>query len=58
VPFLGYIPLLGLLFSSEKETKISTDVVIFIEPVILGEAGKNLPEADGKLMDKAKEGIK
>jgi type IV pilus assembly protein PilQ len=35
VPILGDIPLLGLLFKSTKSTKVKTELIIFITPVIL-----------------------
>ncbi|MCK4905817.1 hypothetical protein KAS42_06240 [bacterium] len=37
VPFLGNIPLLGLLFRSTEETEERTDLVVFISPIILTE---------------------
>lgn len=35
VPILGDIPLLGLLFKSTKSTKVKTELIVFITPVIL-----------------------
>ncbi len=35
VPFLGDIPLLGLLFRSERKTKVKTNLMIFITPHIV-----------------------
>lgn len=37
VPILGDIPLLGLLFRSTKTTKVKTELIVFITPVILEE---------------------
>jgi len=37
VPFLGSIPLLGLLFRSTDESEERTDLVVFISPIILTE---------------------
>ncbi len=37
VPFLGDIPLLGLLFRSTDEAETRTDLVVFISPIILTE---------------------
>jgi type IV pilus assembly protein PilQ len=37
VPFLGNIPLLGLLFRSTDDTENRTDLVVFISPIILTE---------------------
>lgn len=37
VPFLGNIPLLGLLFRSTDDTEARTDLVVFISPIILTE---------------------
>ncbi|MEE9257550.1 MAG: type II secretion system secretin GspD [bacterium] len=35
VPFLGDIPLIGLLFRSERKTKVKTNLMIFITPHIV-----------------------
>jgi len=35
VPILGDIPFLGLLFKSTKTTKVKTELIVFITPVIL-----------------------
>jgi type IV pilus assembly protein PilQ len=35
VPILGRIPILGALFSSQKSTKVKTELIVFITPVIL-----------------------
>jgi type IV pilus secretin PilQ/predicted competence protein len=37
VPFLGYIPLIGWLFTSNLYTRTNTDLVIFITPTIVGD---------------------
>lgn len=37
VPFLGSIPLLGLLFRSTDEEEVRTDLVVFLSPIILTE---------------------
>ncbi len=37
VPFLGSIPLVGLLFRYNYEKEVSTDLVVFISPIILTE---------------------
>jgi general secretion pathway protein D len=38
VPILGDIPFIGALFSSEQTQKDSTNLMIFIRPVIVGSA--------------------
>ncbi|TDJ03710.1 MAG: hypothetical protein E2O76_00675 [Caldithrix sp.] len=35
VPILGDIPLLGRLFKSTKSTKVKTELIVFITPIIL-----------------------
>jgi type II secretory pathway component GspD/PulD (secretin) len=35
VPFLGYIPLIGWLFTSQSNQRANTDLVIFITPTIV-----------------------
>ena len=37
VPFLGYIPLIGWLFTSELNSRQNTDLVIFITPTIVSD---------------------
>lgn len=37
VPFLGYIPLIGWLFTSDLNTRNNTDLVIFITPTIVSD---------------------
>lgn len=37
VPFLGSIPLIGLLFRSNYEKEVTTDLVVFLSPIILTE---------------------
>lgn len=37
VPFLGYIPLIGWLFTSDLNTRTNTDLVIFITPTIVSD---------------------
>ena len=37
VPFLGYIPLIGWLFTSETNSRTNTDLVIFITPTIVSD---------------------
>jgi len=37
VPFLGYIPLVGWLFTSELNSRTNTDLVIFITPTIVSD---------------------
>ncbi|MCG8606085.1 hypothetical protein MJD09_13980, partial [bacterium] len=41
VPVLGSIPLLGLLFKSKKSTKIKTELIVFITPIIIGDGVTN-----------------
>ncbi len=38
VPILGSIPLLGRLFSSKKTTKVKTNLMVFLHPIILKNA--------------------
>jgi type II secretory pathway component GspD/PulD (secretin) len=35
VPLLGYIPIIGWLFTSVSATRSNTDLVIFLTPTIL-----------------------
>ena len=35
VPFLGYIPLIGWLFTSVSNQRNNTDLVIFVTPTIV-----------------------
>ncbi|OGR60109.1 MAG: hypothetical protein A2X34_09085 [Elusimicrobia bacterium GWC2_51_8] len=35
VPLLGYIPIIGWLFTSVSSRRVNTDMVIFITPTIL-----------------------
>ncbi len=44
VPVLGYIPIIGFFFSSEKERVISNDVVIFVTPTVLKDAVSKVAE--------------
>ncbi|MBI5624905.1 MAG: hypothetical protein HY924_14105 [Elusimicrobia bacterium] len=37
VPFLGYIPLVGWLFTSTSSRRTNTDLVLFITPTIVGD---------------------
>ncbi len=37
VPFLGYIPIIGWLFTSDLSTRRNTDLVIFITPTIVSD---------------------
>ena len=37
VPFLGYIPLIGWLFTSDTNSRQNTDLVIFITPTIVSD---------------------
>jgi len=37
VPFLGYIPILGWLFTSQTVSRANTDLVIFITPTVLND---------------------
>ena len=37
VPFLGYIPLIGWLFTSDLNSRRNTDLVIFITPTIVSD---------------------
>ena len=37
VPFLGYIPLIGWLFTSTSNQRSNTDLVIFITPTIVND---------------------
>jgi type II secretion system protein D len=41
VPVLGSIPLLGLLFKSTKSTKIKTELIVFITPIIIEDSMTN-----------------
>ncbi len=54
VPFLARIPLLGQLFQNRDDTTTKTELVIFLRPVVIKDAGlggdfkefsKNLPDA-------------
>ena len=48
VPFLGRIPLIGMLFRSRNKTKVKTELVVFLTPHIIdGEVVS--PEVQGKL---------
>lgn len=37
VPFLGYIPIIGWLFTSQSNARSNTDLVIFITPTVLSD---------------------
>jgi len=37
VPFLGYIPLIGWLFTSTSSTRRNSDLVIFLTPTIVND---------------------
>jgi type IV pilus secretin PilQ/predicted competence protein len=37
VPFLGYIPLIGWFFTSEINSRVNTDLVIFITPTVVSD---------------------
>jgi type II secretory pathway component GspD/PulD (secretin) len=37
VPFLGYIPVLGWLFTSTSSRRLNTDLVIFITPTVIND---------------------
>jgi len=52
VPFLGSIPLLGLLFRSTDESEERTDLVVFISPIILTE------EKAARVLEESKTTIK
>lgn len=53
VPFLGSIPLIGHLFRSKKTTKIKTELLVFITPVILEDSEpKGLFKKDFELRHK------
>jgi len=53
VPILGDIPLLGLLFKSPKSTKVKTELIVFITPVILKDEEQKVHfENDFELRDK------
>jgi type IV pilus assembly protein PilQ len=51
-PVLGYIPVLDFFFASQKEVKVSNDVVIFIIPTILKELGKSSTQNDSDILEK------
>ena len=59
VPILGDIPLLGLLFKSTKSTKVKTELIVFITPIILEDEieTKNFQE-DFELRKKMRENFK
>ncbi|MFK9813565.1 type II secretion system protein GspD, partial [Escherichia coli] len=46
VPGLGDIPILGALFRSENKTRVKTNLLVFLRPIILRTA-----EATGALSD-------
>ena len=48
VPILGDIPILGNLFSYKKTTKVKSNLMIFIRPVILRTPEDNLAITGGK----------
>ncbi len=59
VPILGDIPLLGLLFKSTKSTKVKTELIVFITPVILeDEIETKHFEQDFELRKKMRENFK
>jgi len=41
VPFLGDIPLLGLLFKSKERTKTNSELLVFITPIVVNNTGEN-----------------
>lgn len=46
VPLLGDLPLLGALFRHYRTEKVRLDLVIEITPRIVGDSGRELPQAD------------
>ena len=60
VPILGSIPLLGMLFRNQKTTKVKTDLIIFITPIILEDDAMSprIFQKDFKLRHKVKDKLK
>ena len=48
VPFLGDIPYIGALFSSESERKIKRNLLVFLRPTILLNKGDTVAATDSK----------
>jgi type II secretory pathway component GspD/PulD (secretin) len=45
VPFLGDIPFLGHLFKNKQNTKIRTELIVFIRPTVLRNGDEAVAEA-------------
>lgn len=53
VPILGSIPLIGTAFSNKKVTKVKTELIVFVTPIILEEDGAGaLFKKEFELQDK------
>jgi len=50
VPFLGDIPLLGRAFRSERKSRVKTNLMVFLRPVIIKDAAK-MQEVTGRKYD-------
>ncbi len=51
VPFLGDIPLLGVLFRHKSTTKLKTNLMVFLKPTILRDAADSVRVSDQKYRD-------
>ncbi len=54
VPILGDVPLLGYLFKNSKSTKVKTQLIVFITPIILEDDMPGMFEKDFQLRNEAK----
>lgn len=57
IPFFGDLPLLGGLFRSRKETKVKTELVIFVTPHILKDSGEPIAPNANLAGDKTSLGV-
>ncbi|MCX5691968.1 MAG: hypothetical protein NTV94_19600, partial [Planctomycetota bacterium] len=59
VPILGDIPVLNLLFKSKEKTKINSELLIFITPIVVNNTGENdaLNEPYRNRLETLKEGL-
>ncbi len=51
VPILGDIPLLGYLFKNSKTTKVKTQLIVFVTPIILNDDMQGVFDKDFQLRD-------
>lgn len=59
VPILGSIPVLGFFFKSTKATKIKTELIVFLTPLILDDQmNSRFFEKDFRFMDKVRKKLK